>query len=173
MKVEKDKVVVMTYELTVDGQVVDKVSKEEPFDYIQGEHILIPRLEEEIEGKEPGDSFECVISPADGYGEYDLKLVFDIPKDAFLDEKSGKIREDLLQVGNYVPMLNSSGQVCRGMVVEVKEEKVTMDFNPPMAGKSMHFKGEIITVRDATEKELSEGLHGEPPDRRCRATPAR
>lgn len=161
MKVEKDKVVVMTYELTVDGQVVDKVSKEEPFDYIQGEHILIPRLEEEIEGKEPGDSFECVISPADGYGEYDLKLVFDIPKDAFLDEKSGKIREDLLQVGNYVPMLNSSGQVCRGMVVEVKEEKVTMDFNPPMAGKSMHFKGEIIAVRDATEKELSEGLHGE------------
>ena len=108
MKVEKDKVVVMTYELTVDGQVVDKVSKEEPFDYIQGEHILIPRLEEEIEGKEPGDSFECEISPADGYGEYDLKLVFDIPKDAFLDDKSGKIREDLLQEGMiYILYLSS------------------------------------------------------------------
>ena len=159
MKIEKDKVIVMTYELTVEGKVVDKATKEDPLDYIQGEHILIPLLEATLEGKEPGDCFECIIPPEEGYGEYDLKMVFDIPKEAFMTD--GQVREDLLQVGRYIPMLNSAGEVCNGMVVEVKEDKVTMDFNPPMAGKTMFFKGEILSVRDATEKELKEGLHGE------------
>ena len=36
-----------------------------------------------------------------------------------------------------------------------------MDLNHQMAGKTLHFTGEIVTVREATEKELTEGLHGE------------
>lgn len=149
----------MAYELEVEGKIVDQATKELPFDYIQGTHMLIPMLEAEIEGKEEGDRFECVVPPEEGYGEYSLHLVFDIPKSSFMMD--GKLREDLLQVGKYIPMLNQRGEVCNGMIVEIKEEQVTMDFNPPMAGKTMHFTGEIISVREATEKELTEGLHGE------------
>lgn len=159
MKIEKDKVVVLTYELAVDGKIADKATKEQPLDYIHGTHMLIPKFESEIEGKEAGDSFQFQVSPEEGYGTYEPKHCFDIPKYSF--EVDGKLREDLLEPGNFIPMLNSSGQVVNGRVVEVKEDSVTMDFNHPMAGKVLNFKGEILEVRDATEKELKEGLHGE------------
>lgn len=159
MTIDKHKVVVLTYELNVDGKIADKATEERPLDYIQGCHMLIPRFEEELEGKQEGDSFEFSLSPEEGYGEYDPKHRFDIPKSSF--EIDGKIREDLMQVGRMIPMLNGAGQVCHALIVEVKEESVTVDFNHPMAGKVLNFTGKILSVREATEKELSEGLHGE------------
>ncbi len=167
MKIEAMKVVAISYEVEVEGEVVDRATEEKPLDYIQGTNMIIPRLEAELEGKEEGDAFSCTIAPEDAYGEYDLKKVFDIPKSSF--EFKGKLREDLMEVGKYIPMLNSAGEVCHGMVVEIKEDKVTMDFNAPMAGKTLVFSGKILSVRDATEKELTEGLHGEflPPEEGC------
>ena len=64
-------------------------------------------------------------------------------------------------VGRTLPMLNSAGQVVQGTVAEVTPETVVMDFNHPMAGKTLHFTGKVEKVREASEKELSEGLHGE------------
>ena len=159
MKISRNKVVFMTYELEVEGKIVDKAEESRPLDYIQGTNMLIPKLEEKVEGLEQGDEFSCTIAPEDAYGEYDLSKVFDIPKSSFAID--GKVREDLLEIGRFIPMLNSAGDVCHGMIVEVKENDVTMDFNPPMAGKTLNFKGKIISVRDATDKELNEGLHGE------------
>lgn len=159
MKIEAMKVVAISYEVEVEGEVVDRATEEKPLDYIQGMRMIIPMLEAELEGKEEGEAFSCTIPPEDAYGEYDLSKVFDIPKSSF--EVNGKLREDLLEAGKFIPMLNSAGEVCHGMVVEVKDDKVTMDFNAPMAGKTLHFTGKVIAVRDATEKELTEGLHGE------------
>ena len=73
----------------------------------------------------------------------------------------GVLREDLLKPGTVVPMFNSTGHVVQGTVAEVKEESVTMDFNHQLAGKHLHFDVEVVSVRDATQKELDEGLHGE------------
>ena len=131
MNIEKNKVVEVSYELTVDGQIIDVASKEQPLDYIHGMKMLIPRFEAEIEGKEPGDAFAFEVSPAEGYGEYDPARVIKLSRSAF--EIDGKVRED----------------------------GVMRDFNHDLAGKTLYFKGEILSVRDATEKELKEGLHGE------------
>ena len=159
MKIEQNKVVEFSYELEVDGQVVDHTTKERPLDYIHGTGSLLPKLEAHIEGMEPGDKFDVTLSPADGYGEVDPSRIIDLPKAAF--EVNGEIREDLLVPGNTIPMMNSMGAVIPGVVVEVTEDSVKMDLNHQMAGKTLHFKGEILTVREATEKELTEGLHGE------------
>jgi len=159
MKIESKKVVAISYEVETEGNVVDRATEEKPLDYIQGMHMIIPKLEATLEGLDEGQDFECTVDPEDAYGEYDLSKVFDIPKSSF--EMDGKLREDLLEAGKFIPMLNSAGEVCHGMVVEVKDEKVTMDFNAPMAGKTLHFKGKVLSVRDATDKELTEGLHGE------------
>ena len=159
MKIGQNKVVEFCYELEVDGQVVDKTSKERPLDYIHGTGCLLPKLEEHIEGMEPGATFDVTLSPADGYGEVDPDRIIALPKAAF--EVNGEVREDLLVPGNTIPMLNGSGAVIPGVVLEVSEDSVKMDLNHQMAGKTLHFKGEILTVREATEKELTEGLHGE------------
>ncbi len=159
MKITANAVVEFCYELEVDGQIVDQTTKERPLDYIHGTGGLLPKLEAHIEGMEPGSTFEITLSPADGYGEVNPDMIIDLPKSAF--EVNGEVREDLLVHGNTIPMLNSMGGVIPGVVLEVSEDSVKMDLNHQMAGKTLHFTGEILTVREATEKELTEGLHGE------------
>ena len=159
MKIGQNKVVEFCYELEVDGQIVDQTTKESPLDYIHGTNSLLPKLEEHIEGMEAGATFDVTLAPADGYGEVDPCRIIDLPKAAF--EVNGEIREDLLVPGTTIPMLNGMGAVIPGVVLEVSEEMVKMDMNHQMAGKTLHFKGEVLSVREATEKELAEGLHGE------------
>ncbi len=159
MKIGQNKVVEFCYELEVDGQVVDHTTEERPLDYIHGTGSLLPKLEAHIEGMEPGGEFDVTLSPADGYGEIDPNRIIDLPKAAF--EVNGEVREDLLVPGNTIPMMNSMGGVIPGVVLEVSEDSVKMDLNHQMAGKTLHFTGKVLTVREATEKELTEGLHGE------------
>ncbi len=159
MKITQNAVVEFCYELEVDGQVVDHTTKERPLDYIHGTGSLLPKLEAHIEGMEPGAKFDVTLSPADAYGEVDPSRIIDLPKAAF--EVNGEVREDLLVPGNTIPMMNSMGGVIPGVVLEVSEDSVKMDLNHQMAGKTLHFIGEVLTVREATEKELTEGLHGE------------
>ena len=167
MKIEKDKVVEVSYELTVEGNVVDTATAEKPLDYIHGGGMLIPRFESEVEGLSAGDVFAFTLTPDEAYGPYDPKKKFDIPRESF--SIGGELREDLMQPGKIVPLVNSSGHIVQALIVEVKEDGVTMDFNHPMAGKTLEFKGKVLSVRDATDKELTEGLHGEflPQDECC------
>ena len=71
MTVEKNKVVAVSYELEVEGQIADKASAEKPLEYIHGTGMLLPKFEEALQGKEPGDTFEFTLSPDEGYGQYD------------------------------------------------------------------------------------------------------
>lgn len=159
MKIGINKVVEFTYELEVDGSVVDRTTKERPLDYIHGTGSLLPKLEEHIEGMEAGATFDVTLEPADAYGEVEPEKIIDLPKSAF--EVNGEVRDDLLVPGNTIPMLNRAGAVIPGVVLEVTPETVKMDLNHQMAGKTLHFTGEIVSVREAREKELTEGLHGE------------
>ena len=159
MKVEKNKVVSLTYELIVDGRLADKADESRPLDYIHGTHMLLPKFESEVEGKEPGESFAFTLTPEEGYGTFDESRLVDLPKEAFTVD--GVVRDDLLVIGQIIPMISDSGHVVQGTVYKVGENSVTMDFNHPMAGKTLNFTGKVMEVRDATEKELTEGLHGE------------
>ncbi len=160
MKIEKNTVVALTYELDVDGQIVDKCTVERPLDFIHGMGYLLPRFEEEIAGLEAGDKFAFTLSPEEGYGEVDPKMVIDLPVEAFSDQ-TGKIRHDLLVEGSSVTLVNQYGHPVPAKIVKVEAKTVKVDVNHPMAGKTLNFKGEIVNVRPATEKEIQEGLHGE------------
>ena len=157
MKIQKNHVVGLAYELTVDGKVVDSATEQQPLEYIHGNNMLIPRFEEEVEGKEPGEEYAFTLSPEEGYGQPDPKLRFDIPKESFA--YNGVIREDLLVVGNVIPMMNSAGQVCHAQIIDVKDNDVTVDFNHPMAGRTLNFKGKVVSVREASEQELKQACH--------------
>lgn len=159
MKIQKNSVVELTYELEVDGQIADRCPVERPLDYIHGTGSLLPKFEEYLEGLEPGDNFKFTLSPDEGYGRRDPNRVIELPKEAFM--VNGEMRDDLMKPGTTIPLLNQAGQVVPGLVVSVNEATVTIDVNSPMADKTLNFSGSILSVREATEKELSEGLHGE------------
>ena len=159
MKIGANKVVELCYELEVDGEIADKTTKESPLGYIHGTGSLLEKFEKNVEGLEPGGKFKFTLTPAEGYGEVDPDRIIDLPMEAF--EVNGKVQEDLLVPGTTIPMMNSRGGIVPGKVLEVSEKFVKMDLNSPMAGKTLNFSGEIVSVREATEKELKEGLHGE------------
>ena len=160
MKINQNKVVLLHYELSVDGKSVEH----NDLDYIHGTHMLLPKFEQELEGLEPTQSFAFTLSPEEGYGTYEADKRINLSKTAFMVD--GRLMEEFLVPGRRIPMLDAAGQVVQGLVCEVKEDVVTMDFNHPMAGKTLHFEGVVKEVREATEKELKEGLHGEflPPE---------
>lgn len=165
MKVEKNNVIALTYSLRIpdtDGEmdVVEVVTEEDPMYFIQGISGLPEGFENQIEGLVVGDTFDFTVEPEEGYGEYDEEAVVELPKQVFQMEDVNQ--DELLQVGNLIPMTNEEGERMHGQVVEVKEEVVVMNFNHPLAGKEMHFEGQILSIRPATAEEISHGhVHGE------------
>ena len=60
-----------------------------------------------------------------------------------------------------VPMMDAEGRRLNGKVMAIEGDAVQMDFNHPMAGNDLYFKGEVTDIRTATEEELSHGhIHG-------------
>jgi FKBP-type peptidyl-prolyl cis-trans isomerase SlyD len=57
-------------------------------------------------------------------------------------------------------MMSTSGQRLNGLVMEITDDIVKMDFNHPLAGENLFFKGEILEVREATDEEIAATLGG-------------
>ncbi len=159
MKIAKNTVPSVSYVLTVDGEVVDEAKNETPLSFIFGVGGMIPGFEKNLDGLETGDSYEFTLSPDEAYGEYNQNAVVDLPLSTF--SVDGKIQEELLVVGKVIPMQDQNGNPLNGTVVGVGKETVKMDFNHMLAGKSLHFEGKVIDVREASPEELEHGhVHG-------------
>ena len=84
MQIAKDKVVKINYTLKDDeGKQIDTSIGGEPLQYVHGNGYLLSKLEESLEGKSEGEKLSVVIAAKDGYGEYDEKLIVDVPRDQF------------------------------------------------------------------------------------------
>ncbi|KAB2871265.1 MAG: peptidylprolyl isomerase [Bacteroidales bacterium] len=159
MIIAKDKVVSISYELKVNGELVDTAAAENPLEFLYGHGQLLQLFEDNLKGLAVGDSFEFMIPPKEGYGEVNDMAIVELPKDIFMVD--GELQEDLLTIGNRLPMRDSEGNALDGTVVEVNESAVVMDFNHPLAGQDLFFTGNIVNVREASVEELSHGhVHG-------------
>ncbi|MFN8417338.1 MAG: FKBP-type peptidyl-prolyl cis-trans isomerase [Cytophagaceae bacterium] len=158
--ISKNKVVRMTYELSSGNELIQKVNADQPFTFLYGVGGLLEEFEQNIADLKVGDTFNFEITAENGYGEIDEEAVVQIPKEAFMVD--GKLQDDILEVGNVLPMRDSDGNFLEGRIIEMDEASVTMDFNHPLAGKDLHFKGEILAIREATAEEIDHGhVHGE------------
>jgi len=162
MAIDKQKVVSVTYQLSVndsDGEVVETVDKEKPLTFLYGVGNMLEKFEENIKGLNEGDNFNFKIPSEEAYGEASEDAIVDLPIDTFKIE--GEIDYDLLKEGNYIPMQDQEGNRLDGIVLEVGEEKVKMDFNHPLAGDDLYFKGQVVSIRDASEDEINQGYVSE------------
>ncbi len=153
MKVESNKMVAVHYTLTVDGNVADKSQEGAPLEFIIGSGMILPKFEEAIMNKEAGEAVAFTLEAADGYGEIHPEAIVDLPRTIFCTE-SGELAE-MVVVGNVLPMSSADGQQMPGTVVAIGEETVKMDFNHPMAGKTLNFEVEVVSVRDVTPEDLA------------------
>ena len=160
MQVSKNKVVTVTYNLSShlpgnDKKHVETADKTQPLQFIFGLGMMIPGFENGLEGKLKGDQFDFSIESADGYGDADETAVVKLPIDIFKTE--GVVDFDILKIGNMLPLTDSDGNVLNGIVRGYDDSTVNMDFNHPLAGHTLHFSGEVIDVREASEEEISHG----------------
>lgn len=163
MIIEKNTVVSVNYLLSLKetGEEVEQTSKENPFVFIFGTGGLLEDFEANLQGKKIGDSFDFFVDHKRGYGVRDEQHLVMIPIEAFLGE-DGTFDKENVKLGVTLPMVDNEGNRLYGTVMEISPEHVKMDFNHPLAGKDLHFKGEVLEVRKATEDELAHGhVHGE------------
>ena len=162
MKVSKDKVVTLTYELHRNdekGEIIQKVDEKRPFVHLFGVGTLLPAFEENLANLETGDEFGFHLKADDAYGNTTEEAIIAVDKKMF--EIEGKIDENMLAVGRILAMQDENGNPIDGKVIAIQDDKVIMDFNHPLAGQDLYFSGKVLEVRDATEEETSHGhVHG-------------
>jgi len=158
MVVSQNKVVSLTYELRANsssGNIIESVDQNSPLTFVFGSGSLLPKFEENLSGLQVGDSFTFDLTSEDAYGNFDENSIVQVPLHAF--QIDGKVDYELVKIGNKIPMQDSEGHRLTGVVKTVDLDSVTMDFNHPLAGNQLFFKGEITEIRQASEEELMRG----------------
>lgn len=145
------KVVEFHYTLTDgDGNVIDSSSGRDPLAYLHGASNIVPGLERQMADKAVGDKFMAVVPPAEGYGERHEGAGQTVPRTAFPDDLD-------VQVGMTFMARADNGQQVQVWVSGVQGDQVLIDLNHPLAGATLHFDVEVVTIRDATDEEKAHG----------------
>ncbi|MCY1722369.1 FKBP-type peptidyl-prolyl cis-trans isomerase [Prolixibacteraceae bacterium Z1-6] len=161
LEIGKYKMVKLTYDLRVDdekGEMVEQATIERPLEFLYGAGMMLPKFESELAGLKQDQDFQIKLAKNDAYGEVNNDAIVELPKSVFLVD--GKIDDELIKVGNTVPMMSSNGQRMNGLVLEITDEAVKMDFNHPLAGEDLFFTGKVVEVREASDEEVAQILSG-------------
>jgi FKBP-type peptidyl-prolyl cis-trans isomerase 2 len=138
--VSEGKSVKVDYTLTVDGKVVDSSKGRKPLEFKAGSHEVVPGFEKAVMGMKIGEEKSFKVSPEEGYGAENPKAVREIPRKelpADLTPKAGMTLMAQAQNGQRFPV----------RIVEVKKDAVVMDFNHPLAGKTLNFDVEVVDIK--------------------------
>ena len=148
--IQEGKFVELTYQVTDKklGHVLTSV--EFPLGYVHGHNeILAPSVHGQLEGRSAGDVIEVEIDGNQIFGPRDESLVF--------SDHIDNVPEEYRQVGTSILMENDRGQTRSFLVTHMDDETLTVDGNNPLSGRTVVFKLQILTVRDATDEEISAG----------------
>ena len=132
-----------------NGELLDSSQGQAPLAFIHGTGNIILGLEKELENRKVGDKFNATIQPAEAYGIRDEKLIQTVPLSNFKDKTQVKLHNQFRVETKEGPRLAT--------ITKIEDEKVTIDQNHPLAGEELHFEVEVMTIRDATEEEISHG----------------
>lgn len=142
------KLVTLTYRITdTEDRVLEQ--NDVPVSYLHGGYSdLFEKVERALEGKAAGDVVEVTLSPDEGFGEHDPNLTFTDDLD--------NVPPEFRRVGAEVEMQNEAGEARTFIVTRIENGRLTVDCNHPFAGKTVRFRIEIQSVRDATPEELQQ-----------------
>ncbi len=158
MKIEKDSVVSLEYELREVGgsDIIDSNKGGSPLEFIVGKGQIIPGLENQLIDLTRGEKADIKVDADDAYGQINPEAVQTLPREQFagLD----------LAVGMPLYGQGEDGSTVTVTVKEFTDENVTIDYNHPLAGQDLMFSVDILDVREATADELATGQVSGPHD---------
>lgn len=152
------KYITVAYSLYTDNsegvhELVEQAPVEHPFQFITELGVALEAFEAKLKDLNAGDEFDFTLSVDDAYGPYEQEHVIELPKSTFM--LNGRFQKDVIFEGAVIPLVNADGNRFQGLVLEVKDDVVVIDLNHPLAGKELHFKGSVVTSREATETEVT------------------
>jgi FKBP-type peptidyl-prolyl cis-trans isomerase SlyD len=150
--VAEGQVVTVNYTLRGDdGEVLDASTLEDPMAYLHGADNIVPGLEKALEGKAVGFKGKVTVSPEDGYGERDEDDEPNaIPRKAFPPDME-------IEAGMTFMAEGPNDEHAPIWVIGVEGDKVIVDSQHPLAGRTLHFEVEVLGIRAASEEELAHG----------------
>jgi FKBP-type peptidyl-prolyl cis-trans isomerase SlyD len=136
------------------GETLDVL--EEPIEFLLGGTDLLTRIEEALQGHEPGDTVDLHLEPEDAFGDYDDRLLFLEPRHLFPDNIEAGMGFEGLPAG-----CNPAAPKDRlYFISDIYPEHVVMDANHPLAGIALRISIRVHAVREATEAEVGSGSMG-------------
>ena len=148
--------VAVSYTLyTVDGEKKEKIEEapaSKPFEFITGFGVTPDEFEKQIAQLDKGADFEFQLSKEQAYGDFEQERVLDLDRSIF--QINGHFDHENIFEGAVVPLQNEDGNRFYGRVLEIGADKVKMDLNHPLAGKTLCFSGKVIDKREATNQEI-------------------
>lgn len=161
MNTTSNKYITVAYDLYSDfdgkNELVEKATTEHPFQFISDMGTTLDAFEAQIKPLTKGDNFDFTLSVEEAYGPYEQERVLELDKSVFTI--NGKFDTEHIYPGAVVPLMNADGARFNGTIVEVTDDKVTVDLNHPLAGKELHFVGQVVEHREATKEEIQEMLN--------------
>ena len=153
MKIEKDTAVSLRIKIAdAAGKLIDDGNA--PMVYLHGGYDnTFPKIEEALEGREPGYQVTLTLLPEDGFGQRDEGLLRSLPKKEFPPG---------VKVGGQLQGVNDAGAEQVYNVMKIKGDTVYLDGNHPLAGKELRVSLKVTEVRAATAEEIAhKHVHGE------------
>ena len=138
--VQQGVLVSIEYTLTDEaGKLIESNVGKEPLTYIHGAGQIVPGLEKELAGMKVGQQKKIQVKPEEGYGRPDPNAVQEILKD--------KIPAEAQQVGATLMTKGADGRSMPMRIQEIREKTVVVDFNHPLAGKTLNFDIKVTALK--------------------------
>jgi peptidylprolyl isomerase len=123
-----------------DGSVFDSTEHHgQPLEFTVGQGVLLSGVESGVLGMKIGEERVIVVPPTQGYGEYQHDLVKELPRSCFPQGHD-------LEEGTAYKMTLNNGHQYSVRITKIINDMVTIDLNPPLAGKTLHFKVKVVGV---------------------------
>lgn len=150
-KIENNKVVSIEYSVKDKdtSDLIDSNVDGRPLEFLMGSSQVIVGLENALMGKNVGDKLEIEIKPEDAYGVYRVDFLQEVPREQF---EGIELRNGMTLFGQ-----GEHGETVQVVVKDFNDKIVMIDYNHPLAGKTLCFDVTILDVREATEQEILNG----------------
>lgn len=156
MPIAKPCVVTLTWALAdAQNQPIDELR--DPTEFFFGGHDLLPKVEEALDGLNPGAELKLHLEPEHAFGDYDADLVCFEARELFPQGIEPGMRIEGLPEGHATQGMPADAIYT---ITEIYPSHVVLDGNHPLAGMALHMAITVIDVREASEDEIEAGSVG-------------